>query len=116
MSAPTLIYFAFRGRAFASRVALFNSLGKDGWKDQRVSLPRFKKAPKLGLLSAVCCLLSAVCNLLSAVWSVLSLLRCLLSSDLVAVCFVAGCLLWCLLSGFAVYSIVSVSRFKDTIE
>ena len=49
MSAPTLLYFAFRGRAFASRVALFNALGKDGWKDQRVSLPRFKKAPKLGM-------------------------------------------------------------------
>jgi glutathione S-transferase len=43
---PTLQYFAFRGRAFASRVALFNSLGKDGWVDERVSLPRFKKVPK----------------------------------------------------------------------
>jgi len=40
---PTLHYFAFRGRAFASRVALFNALGKDGWIDQRVSLPRFQK-------------------------------------------------------------------------
>ena len=26
---------------------LFNSLGKDGWNDKRISLPRFKKAPKL---------------------------------------------------------------------
>jgi hypothetical protein len=43
---PRLHYFAFRGRALACRVALFNSLGKDGWKDERVSLPRFKKAPK----------------------------------------------------------------------
>jgi len=43
---PKLHYFAFRGRALACRVALFNSLGKDGWVDQRVSLPRFKKAPK----------------------------------------------------------------------
>ena len=45
-SPPTLLYFAFRGRALACRVALFNSLGKDGWKDERVSLPRFKKTPK----------------------------------------------------------------------
>ena len=44
---PTLQYFQFRGRALASRVALFNSLGKDGWVDQRVSLPRFKKVPKV---------------------------------------------------------------------
>ena len=44
---PTLHYFAFRGRALACRVALFNALGKDGWTDQRVSLPRFKKTPKL---------------------------------------------------------------------
>ena len=43
---PQLVYFAFRGRALACRVALFNSLGKDGWIDERVSLPRFKKAPK----------------------------------------------------------------------
>jgi len=43
---PQLVYFAFRGRALACRVALFNSLGKDGWTDERVSLPRFKKAPK----------------------------------------------------------------------
>ena len=40
---PTLKYFAFRGRALAARISLFNSLGKDGWKDERVSLPRFKK-------------------------------------------------------------------------
>ena len=33
--------------ALECRVALFNALGKDGWTDQRVSLPRFKKAPKL---------------------------------------------------------------------
>jgi glutathione S-transferase len=46
MSLPTLHYFAFRGRALACRVALFNALGKDGWTDTRVSLPRFKKAPK----------------------------------------------------------------------
>eukprot|EP00959_Pyramimonas_sp_CCMP1952_P027184 571027-Pyramimonas_sp.AAC.1 len=45
-SLPTLHYFAFRGRALASRVALFNALGKDGWVDNRVSLPRFKKIPK----------------------------------------------------------------------
>lgn len=45
-SLPTLHYFAFRGRALACRVALFNALGKDGWNDARVSLPRFKKAPK----------------------------------------------------------------------
>eukprot|EP00927_Polykrikos_kofoidii_P079917 TRINITY_DN76762_c0_g1_i1.p1 TRINITY_DN76762_c0_g1~~TRINITY_DN76762_c0_g1_i1.p1 ORF type:complete len:285 (-),score=35.58 TRINITY_DN76762_c0_g1_i1:190-999(-) len=44
---PKLHYFAFRGRALACRVALFNSLGTAGWIDQRVSLPRFKKAPKL---------------------------------------------------------------------
>jgi glutathione S-transferase len=43
---PKLHYFAFRGRALACRVALFNSLGKEGWADERVSLPRFKKAPK----------------------------------------------------------------------
>ena len=43
---PTLLYFAFRGRGFASRVALFNTLGKAGWVDQRVSLPRFKKADR----------------------------------------------------------------------
>lgn len=42
---PKFHYFAFRGRALASRVALFNSLGKDGWTDHRVSLPRFKKDP-----------------------------------------------------------------------
>jgi hypothetical protein len=46
MTLPTLLYFGFRGRAFASRVALFNALGKEGWTDQRISLPRFKKAPK----------------------------------------------------------------------
>merc|ERR1711865_946113 len=46
MSLPTLHYFAFRGRALACRVALFNSLGKDGWIDKRVSLPRFKRADK----------------------------------------------------------------------
>jgi glutathione S-transferase len=40
---PTLTYFQFRGRAFASRVALFNALGKNGWTDARVSLPRFKQ-------------------------------------------------------------------------
>jgi len=44
---PNLQYFQFRGRALASRVALFNSLGKDGWVDQRISLPRFKKVPKV---------------------------------------------------------------------
>lgn len=43
---PTLRYFAFRGRALAARVALFNSLGKDGWCDERLSLPRFKKTQK----------------------------------------------------------------------
>ena len=43
---PIFHYFQFRGRALASRVALFNSLGKEGWIDQRISLPRFKKAPK----------------------------------------------------------------------
>ena len=52
MSAPTLKYFAFRGRALACRVALFNSLGKDGWIDERVSLPRFKKTPKPERLGA----------------------------------------------------------------
>ena len=41
---PKLQYFAFRGRALASRVALFNALGKDGWVDEKISLPRFKKA------------------------------------------------------------------------
>lgn len=41
---PKLQYFAFRGRALASRVALFNALGKDGWIDEKISLPRFKKA------------------------------------------------------------------------
>lgn len=40
---PRLQYFAFRGRALAARVSLFNALGKDGWVDERVSLPRFKK-------------------------------------------------------------------------
>ncbi|KAJ1475498.1 hypothetical protein T484DRAFT_1968027 [Baffinella frigidus] len=45
-AAPKLIYFGFRGRALASRVALFNALGKDGWVDERVSLPRFKKEAK----------------------------------------------------------------------
>ena len=40
---PTLKYFAFRGRALAARVSLFNALGKEGWKDERISLPRFKK-------------------------------------------------------------------------
>merc|ERR1719387_1537567 len=44
---PTLHYFAFRGRALACRVALFNVLGKDGWADNRVSLPRFKKQERL---------------------------------------------------------------------
>lgn len=44
MSLPKLQYFAFRGRALASRVALFNALGKDGWVDEKISLPRFKKA------------------------------------------------------------------------
>jgi len=43
---PQLHYFAFRGRALGCRVALFNSLGKDGWTDRRVSLPRFRKAPR----------------------------------------------------------------------
>ena len=43
---PIFHYFQFRGRALASRVALFNSLGKDGWIDKRISLPRFKKFPK----------------------------------------------------------------------
>ena len=43
---PRLHYFQFRGRALACRVALFNALGKDGWEDNRISLPRFKKAPK----------------------------------------------------------------------
>jgi len=46
MSLPTLHYFAFRGRALGCRVALFNALGKEGWTDTRVSLPRFKKANK----------------------------------------------------------------------
>jgi len=45
-AAPKLLYFGFRGRALASRVALFNALGKDGWVDERVSLPRFQRAPK----------------------------------------------------------------------
>ena len=52
MSAPTLKYFAFRGRALACCVALFNALGKDGWIDERVSLPRFKKTPKPERLGA----------------------------------------------------------------
>jgi len=43
LTKPKLHYFAFRGRALACRVALFNSLGKEGWTDQRVSLPRFQK-------------------------------------------------------------------------
>jgi glutathione S-transferase len=43
LALPTLHYFQFRGRALACRVALFNALGTDGWKDQRLSLPRFKK-------------------------------------------------------------------------
>jgi len=43
LTKPKLYYFAFRGRALACRVALFNSLGKEGWIDKRVSLPRFKK-------------------------------------------------------------------------
>jgi glutathione S-transferase len=50
MNLPRLQYFAFRGRALAARVSLFNALGKDGWVDERVSLPRFRKAkpfPKL---------------------------------------------------------------------
>jgi len=47
LTKPKLHYFAFRGRALASRVALFNSLGKDGWIDQRVSLPRFKRDPNV---------------------------------------------------------------------
>ena len=41
---PRLQYFSFRGRALAARVSLFNALGKDGWVDERLSLPRFKKA------------------------------------------------------------------------
>ncbi len=49
-SLPTLLYFGFRGRGLASRVALFNALGKDGWVDTRVSLPRWKKAEKLAQL------------------------------------------------------------------
>ena len=49
---PTLKYFAFRGRALASRVALFNALGKEGWVDERVSLPRFKKAQPFPTSSA----------------------------------------------------------------
>ena len=44
ISLPKLQYFAFRGRALASRVALFNSLGHEGWIDEKISLPRFKKA------------------------------------------------------------------------
>lgn len=51
-TAPKLVYFAFRGRALAARVALFNSLGKEGWTDERVSLPRFKKAQKAEQLGA----------------------------------------------------------------
>ena len=43
---PTLHYFAFRGRALGCRVALFNALGKEGWTDTRVSLPRFKRVDK----------------------------------------------------------------------
>jgi glutathione S-transferase len=43
---PTLKYFAFRGRALAARIALFNSLGREGWNDERLSLPRFKKNQK----------------------------------------------------------------------
>ena len=45
LTKPKLHYFAFRGRALACRVALFNALGTEGWSDQRVSLPRFKKDP-----------------------------------------------------------------------
>jgi len=45
-SLPTLHYFAFRGRALACRVALFNALGPTGWIDTRVSLPKFKQEPK----------------------------------------------------------------------
>jgi glutathione S-transferase len=41
---PRLQYFSFRGRALAARVALFNALGESGWVDERISLPRFKKA------------------------------------------------------------------------
>jgi glutathione S-transferase len=51
MTLPRLQYFAFRGRALAARVALFNSLGKEGWIDERVSLPRFKKAQPFPLPS-----------------------------------------------------------------
>jgi len=40
---PHFLYFRFGGRALGSRVALFNSLGKDGWKDERVGPTQFKK-------------------------------------------------------------------------
>ena len=43
---PTLLYFGFRGRGLASRVALFNTLGKEGWVDKKISLPRWKKAER----------------------------------------------------------------------
>ena len=40
---PRLRYFAFPGRCYAARVALFNSLGKAGWIDERIGMIAFRK-------------------------------------------------------------------------
>lgn len=40
---PTLLYFRFAGRAFAPRVALFNTFGVDGWKDERIGFLQLKR-------------------------------------------------------------------------
>eukprot|EP00933_Yihiella_yeosuensis_P068594 TRINITY_DN74361_c0_g1_i1.p1 TRINITY_DN74361_c0_g1~~TRINITY_DN74361_c0_g1_i1.p1 ORF type:complete len:249 (+),score=39.84 TRINITY_DN74361_c0_g1_i1:76-822(+) len=40
---PRLRYFMFPGRCYAARVALFNTLGKDGWVDERLGQGAFKK-------------------------------------------------------------------------
>lgn len=40
---PRLRYFMFPGRCYAARVALFNSLGKDGWIDERLGQTQFRK-------------------------------------------------------------------------
>jgi len=38
---PVLLYFPFPGRANPARVALFNSLGQDGWVDDTIDFPTF---------------------------------------------------------------------------
>lgn len=40
---PRLRYFMFPGRCYAARVAMFNSLGKDGWVDERLGQSQFRK-------------------------------------------------------------------------